>query len=193
MSSRIRKRLRKRRSQRPWNGQVSGTQHGRDGSTASRGGGTSCGCSGSPVTCKSRATRLPTVWPRQQQQANAMAVANLDGFCHGAWPTLRGRQLKLSREERRSGLKSEPSNGGLISPHETRVPQGTEEREKAVASRCYQLLTGHALIAPSSKTSSRKQTRTNAGDARPVNDKPEITSSKSAGGGRLKSMCYGQP
>jgi len=60
-----------------------------------------------------------------------MAIANLDGFCHGqAWPTLRGTQPRPSREERRSGLKSELSNGGLTSPHETRVPQGTEEREK---------------------------------------------------------------
>ena len=81
-------------------------------------GATSCGCSGFPATRELRATRLLTGWPRQQQ-ANAMAIANLDGFCHGqAWPTLRGRQPRPSREERRIGLKSEPTNGDLTFPHE---------------------------------------------------------------------------
>jgi len=42
-------------------------------------------------------------------------------FCHGqAWPTLRGRQPRQSREERRSRLKQRRSY--------IPVPQGTEER-----------------------------------------------------------------
>jgi len=33
-----------------------------------------------PGHAEIEATRLLTGWPRQQQQANAMAIANLDGF-----------------------------------------------------------------------------------------------------------------
>jgi len=75
-------------------------------------------------------------------------------FCHGqAWPTLRGRQPRPSREERMSGLKSEPSSGVLTFP---RFRKELKNEGKAVASRYYQLLTGHALIAPFLKDKLKK-------------------------------------
>jgi len=143
---------------------------------------------------KSRATRLLTGWPRQQQQASAVAIANLSDSCHGqACPTLRGRQPRPSREERRSGLNSELSNGGRTSPHETRVPQGTEEQEKGSCVKVLPVADWACPDRPFLKDKLKKPDSTNAGGARLVNDKPEITSSRSVGGGRLKSMCYGHP
>jgi len=86
-----------------------------------------------------------------------MATANLGGFCHGqAWSTLRGRQPRPSREERRIGLKSELSNGGLTSSRKPGFRKELKNERKAVTSRYYQLLTGHTLIAPFLKVKLKK-------------------------------------
>ena len=156
------------------------------GARASRGGGTSCGCSGFLFTRKSRAMRLPTGWPRKQQQVDSIAIADLDGFCHGqAWPALRGRQPKPSQEERWSGLRANQATAVLHPTTKTRVPQGTEERKKGSCVKVLPVADRTRLDRPLPQTSSRKPTRTNAGGARPE----KANQTTIARGGNQRSTC----
>ena len=98
--------------------------------------------------------KSPIEWPRRQQLANSMATANL-GVSVTAKHGLPQEAGSRSQNERNESVDYGKDKEAPIlhSTEKNRVPQGTM---KVIESRHYQLLTGHALIAPFLKEKLKK-------------------------------------
>jgi len=144
---------------------------------------TRCHCA---LTMKPRKNRRP-VPPREQTGLWRFLPRASMAYPKRQATEAKSRGKKEWIEERTKKRRS------YIPPRKPGFRKELKSERKAVASRYYQLLTGHALVAPSSKTSSRKPTRANVGGVRPEKIKPENTSSSIARGGNQRSTCCGQP
>ena len=73
---------------------------------------------------------------KEQQRANSMATANLGGFSHGqACPPQGAGNRSQNERNERVGRGKDKEAPTLHSAEKPTVPQGTEVREEAIASR----------------------------------------------------------